>query len=173
MKTFILADNNVLLQLCSPLTPVLLQELKPILLFWCNNYTFEKKAPFIRIWWKRLPKTQLCNNALQSGDFWKRRLLIFVWTDQNGGFRIRWCQISYILLALCMFRKRWYAFSFGRTKTIRIRSGVSVWSMQYMSLSGFVLTWPEFLFLFNWVSLLTSWHVGNTCSECRELRTTR
>ena len=80
---------------------------------------------------------------------------------------------SCILLAFCMFRKRWYAFSFGRVKTIRIRSGVSVWSMQYMSLSGFVWTWPEFLFLFNWVSLLTSWHVGNTCSECRELRTTR
>ena len=35
--------------------------------------------------------------------------------------------MSYILLALCMFRKRWYAFSFGRAKTIRIRSGVFVW----------------------------------------------
>ena len=33
MKTFILADNNVLLQLCSLLSPVLLQELKPIFLF--------------------------------------------------------------------------------------------------------------------------------------------
>ena len=123
-----------------------------------------------------LVKTQLFKNALQSGDFWKRRLLIFVWMDQNGGFRIRWCHISYILLTLCKFRKRWYAFSFGRAKTIRIRGGVfvwmdspnrihhtefvltQIWSMQYMSLSGFVWTWPECLFLFNWLSLLTRWH---------------
>ena len=30
-------------------------------------------------------------NALQCGDFWKRLFIVFVWTDENGGFRIRWC----------------------------------------------------------------------------------
>ena len=63
-------------------------------------------------------------NALQSGDFWKRRLFIYEWTDENGGFRIRWC---HILLAWRMLRKWCYriyivvAFSWGQAKTIRIR----------------------------------------------------
>ena len=63
-------------------------------------------------------------NALQSGDFWKRRLFIYEWTDENGGFRIRWC---HILLAWRMLRKWRYriyivvAFSWGQAKTIRIR----------------------------------------------------
>ena len=63
-------------------------------------------------------------NALQSGDFWKRRLFIYEWTDENRGFRIRWC---HILLAWRMLRKWRYriyivvAFSWGQAKTIRIR----------------------------------------------------
>ena len=32
----------------------------------------------------------------QSGDFWKRhQTIVFVWTEENGGFRIRWCHTSY------------------------------------------------------------------------------
>ena len=37
--------------------------------------------------------------ALQSGDFWKRQLLVYVWPwmGENAGFRIiRWCYTSYI-----------------------------------------------------------------------------
>ena len=34
-------------------------------------------------------------NALHSGHFWKRRLFVYVWTDKNGGYRIRWCHTSY------------------------------------------------------------------------------
>ena len=31
----------------------------------------------------------LVKNALQSEDFSKRWLLVYVWTDENGTFRIR------------------------------------------------------------------------------------
>ena len=48
-----------------------------------------------RIWWKRSPKTHLFKNALKSGDFWKRRFLVYVWTDENGDFRKRWCHTSF------------------------------------------------------------------------------
>ena len=42
-----------------------------------------------RIRWKRSQKTHLFKNALQSEDFWKRLLFVYVWTDENGGFRIQ------------------------------------------------------------------------------------
>ena len=28
-------------------------------------------------------------NAFQRGDFWKRQLLIYTWTEENGGFRLQ------------------------------------------------------------------------------------
>ena len=46
-----------------------------------------------RIRWKRSPKTQLFENALQSGTFWKRYRIVFVWTHENGTFRKRWRHI--------------------------------------------------------------------------------
>ena len=48
------------------------------------------RLPSTRIRWKRSPKTQLFENALQSGIFWKRRFRVFVWTGENGTFRKRW-----------------------------------------------------------------------------------
>ena len=46
--------------------------------------------------WNWSPKTHLFKNALQSLDFWKRRLFFDVWTDENGfEFGIRWCHTSY------------------------------------------------------------------------------
>ena len=47
------------------------------------------------IGWKRSLKTQLFKNALQGEDFWKRWLLVQVWTDEDGCFRIRWCNTSF------------------------------------------------------------------------------
>ena len=44
--------------------------------------------------WKRSPKTQLFENALQSEIFWKRRFLVSVWTGENGTFR-KWWRISF------------------------------------------------------------------------------
>ena len=61
-----------------------------------GDFYFRFGLPSTRIRWKRSPKTKLFKNALRSGDFRKRRLLISVWTDVNGGFRIRWCHTSYI-----------------------------------------------------------------------------
>ena len=37
---------------------------------------------------------RIFKNALQSGDFLKRRLFVYVWTNENGGFRIR-CHVSF------------------------------------------------------------------------------
>ena len=34
-------------------------------------------------------------NALQRGDFRKSRFLVYVWTDENGGFPIRCCHTLY------------------------------------------------------------------------------
>ena len=34
-------------------------------------------------------------NAFQRGDFWINLLLVYVWTDENGGFRIPWSHTSY------------------------------------------------------------------------------
>ena len=37
----------------------------------------------------RHAKTEVFENALQSGGFRKRRFRVYVWTDENGGFRKR------------------------------------------------------------------------------------
>ena len=37
----------------------------------------------------RQPKTEVFENALQSGDFRKRRFRVYVWTGKNEGFRKR------------------------------------------------------------------------------------
>ena len=74
---------------------------------------------------ERSPKTHLFKNALQTGDFWKRRLFVYMWTDENGGFRID-DVIHHILLAWRMLNRGSYrisivvAFSCGRAKMIRI-----------------------------------------------------
>ena len=74
---------------------------------------------------ERSPKTHLFKNALQTGDFWKRRLFVYMWTDENGGFRID-DVIHHILLAWRMLSRGSYrisivvAFSCGRAKMIRI-----------------------------------------------------
>ena len=38
-------------------------------------------------------KTELCENGLQAGKIWKRRLGGVVWTAEKGGFRKRWRQM--------------------------------------------------------------------------------
>ena len=54
----------------------------------------------------RVPKMQVRENGRQSGVFWKRRFILFVWTEENGGFRIRWCHSSYSACPV------WHAFVF-------------------------------------------------------------
>ena len=63
--------------------------------------------------WKRY----LFKNALQTEDFWKRWLLVYVWMDKSGSFRIRWCHTSFNTRITFPFFNVFY----GRAKTIRIR----------------------------------------------------
>ena len=94
-----------------------------------------------------LPKTSLVIGQVENGDFFcfsllstrkrrfrepetkfflERRVLVYVWTDGNGGFWIRWCRTYYYHYA-CPVLKGCYrisivlAFSSGRAKTIQIR----------------------------------------------------
>ena len=60
---------------------------------------FEKKEIFLSFFTFRVhcvfghQKTQVFENGPHSGEFRKRRL--FVWTDRNGSFGIRWCHTLY------------------------------------------------------------------------------
>ena len=49
-------------------------------------------------------KAQVFKNGPQSGDFWKRLPFVNVWTDENRGFRIRWCHTSYRITQAIVFR---------------------------------------------------------------------
>ena len=53
-----------------------------------DNLLFHSTLTYIR--WKRSAETDLFKNAIQNGDFWERRLFVYMWTDENGGFRIQW-----------------------------------------------------------------------------------
>ena len=88
---------------------------------------FASKAPYTRVQWKRSPKMHLFKNALQSGDFWKRRLFAFI-CGRTKSEVFEYDDVTHhILLAWPMLRKGCYriyivlAFSCGRAKTIRIR----------------------------------------------------
>ena len=42
--------------------------------------------PSTRVRWTRSPKTHRFKNDPQSRDFWRRQLLVYLWTDEKGGF---------------------------------------------------------------------------------------
>jgi len=54
-----------------------------------ENATFSLRIrlPSTRIRWKRSIKTELFENALQSGTFWKRCFRVYAWTNENETFR--------------------------------------------------------------------------------------
>ena len=62
-------------------------------------------------------KRYVFKNVLQREDFWKRWPLVYVWTDKNGSFRMRWCHRSFTTNITFLFFNVFY----GRAKTIRIR----------------------------------------------------
>ena len=80
----------------------------------------------------------LFKNALQSEDFWKRWALVYVWTDENAGFRIRWrnapftASMTHALQGMLSYFHS-LAFSYGRAKTIRIRY---VWTRVFFENGG-------------------------------------
>ena len=58
---------------------------------WKRNFFFtDTTSVHTSIRWKRSMKTELFENALQSGTFWKRCFRVYVFTDENGTFRKRW-----------------------------------------------------------------------------------
>ena len=51
-------------------------------------------------------RKSIFSKCLQGGDFWLRLILVYVWTDENGGFRILYHDvIHHIPRELCMLRK--------------------------------------------------------------------
>ena len=62
-------------------------------------------------------KRYIFKNVLQTEDFWKHWLLVYVWTDKNGSFRKRWCHSSFTTSITFPLFNVFY----GRAKTIRIR----------------------------------------------------
>ena len=93
--------------------------------------------PSTRIKWKLSVKTYFFR-TLHGEDFWKCWLLVYNETDENGGFRIRWCHSS---LTTIITHALWgilsyfqcLPFTYGRAKTIRIRY---VWMLFFLKWEG-------------------------------------
>ena len=92
----------------------------------------------------------------ENGTFQKRCFRVYVWTDENVRFRIRWCNTSFTTIithALWGMLSYFHclAFSYGRAKTIRIRY---VWTRiffenrgkksSFSNKNGYVWTWLKF-----------------------------
>ena len=92
-------------------------------------------------------KTYLFKSALHSEDFWNCRLLVYEWTDENGGFRIPWCHSS---LTTIITHALWgmlsyfhcLPFPYGRAKKIRIRY---VWMLFFSEKGGKNLRFQKYL----------------------------
>ena len=64
---------------------------------------FQSLSTYFGIWsCKKKDRTQhltyICRSLDRVKIFW---LLVYVWTDENGGFRIRWNHILIVLRTLC------------------------------------------------------------------------
>ena len=62
-------------------------------LIWKRGFFFPPVCPTIHTYpVKTVTENASFPNVSRSGDFWKRhQTIVFVWTEENGGFRIRWC----------------------------------------------------------------------------------
>ena len=74
----------------------------------------------------------------ENGTFRKRCFHVYVWTDENVGFRIPWCNTSFtttVTHALWGMLSYFHslAFSYGQAKTIRIRF---VWTRPFLKTEG-------------------------------------
>ena len=109
-------------------------------------------------------------NTLQSGDLWQRCLFVYVWTDENGGFRIRWYHISFttrITHALwgILSYSHCLAFSYGRAKTIRLRYE---WTPVFFKTEGKNLRFNKYLDTYGRDLRTISWNVFSSVvlGEC-------
>ena len=100
-------------------------------------------------------KTQVFEKGPQSGIFWKRALSVFVWTDANAGFRIRWCHTSYsacpvrdAIDRIFSFRDDWNTLHvdayFSKTEKKKIPFGYVLRLLYYTSLLQKIY-WKELL----------------------------
>ena len=103
-----------------------------------------------RVRWKLSLKTYLFKSTLHSEDFWKCWLLVYAWTDENGGFRIRWCHSS---LTTIITHALWgmlsyfhcLPFPYRQAKKIRISY---VWMLFFLKREGKI-----FVFKNIWISV--------------------
>ena len=65
-------------------------------LIWKRGFFFPPVCPTIHTYpVKTVTENASFPNVSQSGDFCKRhQTIVSVWTEENGGFRIRWCHTS-------------------------------------------------------------------------------
>ena len=82
--------------------------------------------------------TYMMKTINENGTFRKRCFHVYVWTDENVGFRIRWCNTSFtttVTHALWGMLSYFHslAFSYGQAKTIRIRF---VWTRPFLKTEG-------------------------------------
>lgn len=91
-----------------------------------HTYLFFENGDFFSPVWPTVhtfPVKTVIENAPQSGNCWKRRLIVFVGTDKSGGFFNM--VMSYIKQRMPYVRLRSYshrlACSYERAKTIGIR----------------------------------------------------
>ena len=110
--------------------------------------------PFTCFMWKLSLKTNLFKRALQSEDLWKYCLLVYEWTDENGGFLIRWCHTSFttsITHALWGMLSYFHCFCFGMGGRKRFEYAacgcVFFWKgtekSPFSKISGYVWTVPK------------------------------
>ena len=90
---------------------------------WPTVHTFPVKMVTENAFFKNIKK----NPPECSEGFWQCLLLVRVWTDENGGFRIRWyhtsftTSITHALWGMLSYSHIFLAFSYGRAKTSRLR----------------------------------------------------
>ena len=108
---------------------------------------FASKAPYTRVQWKRSPKMHLFKNALQSGDFWKRRLFAFI-CGRTKSEVFEYDDVTHhILLAWPMLRKGCYliyiilAFSCGQAQECVIFLKTDK-NSPFSKISGYLWTGP-------------------------------
>ena len=80
------------------------------------TFSLQIRLTSTRIRWTRSMKTELFENALQSGTCWKRCFRVYVRTDENGTFRKRSLEWNFLKTLFSRvrvdrqngtFRKRW------------------------------------------------------------------
>ena len=112
-----------------------------------NGDFFSGSWPTVHTYQVKTVTKNVSFRAVHSEDFWKCWLLVYDWTDENGGFRIRWCHsslttiITHVLWGMLSY---FYClpFPYGRAKKIRISY---VWMLFFSEKGGKNLRFQKYL----------------------------